>query len=182
VLPAIIEERRESRELHIWCAASSSGQEPYTVAMVIRERFPQLSAWNASILATDISPTMLARTKEGVYSQLEVNRGLDGARLARHFEQSGRDWRARRELRALVKTRALNLIEPFPTLPRLDLVFLRNVLIYFDAATKTRILDKVRRVMSPTGWLFLGAAESTLMLDVGFKREHFGPSVVYRPR
>lgn len=182
VLPDLIERRRPQRSLRIWCAASSSGQEPYSILMVIRHYFPELVNWDIRILATDISVEMLDRTRTGVYSQLEVNRGLPAQMLVRFFEKDGLNWRVKQTLRDDVDVRQLNLATAWPALSDMDVVFLRNVLIYFDLETKRHILGKVRRIIRPDGYLFLGGAETTLNVDEAFGRHDRAVSGCYTLR
>jgi chemotaxis protein methyltransferase CheR len=182
VLPELIRARGAQRQLSIWSAACSSGQEPYSLAMLIRHRFPQLSRWNVRIVASDLSAEMLGRAAAGRYSQMEVNRGLPAPLLVRYFRRDGQHWQIADEVRQMVEFRAMNLIQPWAPLPPLDVVFLRNVLIYFDVATKRQILAQVRRVLRPDGYLFLGAAETTLNVDDAFERVPIGPAVSYRLR
>jgi chemotaxis protein methyltransferase CheR len=166
----------------IWCAASSSGQEPYTIAMVLNEKFPELVAQRrVRILATDLSPTMVQRTREGRYSQFEVNRGLPARYLVRYFQQDGKDWVINKDIRAMVESRTLNLVEPWAGLPRCDVVMIRNVLIYFSLDTKRAILGRIRKeVLTPGGFLFLGASETTLNVDDAYTRRDFGKSFCYQ--
>ena len=180
VIPDVLKRRAGQRELTIWCAASSSGQEPYTIAMTLREHFPELSTWTVRILGTDISSEMVRRSKEGKYGQLEVNRGLPAALLLKHFEKRGMDWQVKPELQRWCEFRELNLIEPWGPLPRMDIVFLRNVLIYFDVQTKRTILDNVQKVLQPWGYLFLGGAETVINLGDGFERVPVERSGAYR--
>ncbi|HWA16463.1 MAG TPA: protein-glutamate O-methyltransferase CheR [Gemmatimonadales bacterium] len=170
VIPEVMKRRAAQRELTIWCAASSSGQEPYTIAMTLREHFPELTTWTVRILGTDISSEMVRRSKEGRYGQLEVNRGLPAPLLLKHFEKRGMDWQVKPDLQRWCEFRELNLIEPWGPLPRMDVVFLRNVLIYFDVNTKRAILDNVQKVLHPWGYLFLGGAETVINLGEGFER------------
>jgi chemotaxis protein methyltransferase CheR len=180
LLPELIQGRATQRELSIWCAASSSGQEPYSIAMLIREHFPVLAGWKVRILGTDLSGEMVERARQGRYSQLEVNRGLPAPLLVKYFRRQGLEWQLSDEIRGMVEYRELNLNEPWPTLPPADLVFLRNVLIYFDVDTKRTILGRVRRVLRPDGYLFLGGAETTMNLDDAYQRVPIGRAVCYR--
>ena len=182
VLPALVTARSAERRLSIWCGASSSGQEPYSLTMLLKDALAAHPGWTASLLATDISQQMLDRTKAGVYSQLEVNRGLPVAMLVRHFDKVGTQWQVKPELRAMVRTRPLNLAVPFPPLGQFDVVFLRNVLIYFDAPMKRAVLQRVRQVMRPDGYLFLGGAETTLGIDDAFERVVLDRATAYRLR
>ncbi len=171
VLPKLIAARAALRTLSIWCAASSSGQEPYSIAMILRDRFAgALAGWKVSITATDISAEMIARAKAGIYSPIEVGRGLPAPLLARWFLREGADWRIRDDLRAMVAFRELNLLDPWPIAQGVDVLFCRNVLIYFDDDTKRRLLGRMHDLLRPDGWLFLGGAETTLGLDDRFAR------------
>jgi chemotaxis protein methyltransferase CheR len=182
LLPELIESRSTERSIKIWSAACSSGQEPYTIAMLIRENFPALAAWNVSILGTDLSTEVLDRAREGRYAQLEVNRGLPAPLLVKYFEHHGASWVVKPDVKRAVEFRPMNLIMPWPSLPRFDFVFLRNVLIYFDRATKHQILERVRSVLRPDGYLFLGAAESTLNVHDGYERVALERAGCYRLR
>lgn len=182
LLPELITRRSAQRRLSIWSAACSSGQEPYTVAMILADRFAQLRDWDVRILATDISTEMLERARTGRYSQLEMNRGLPAVRLVRHFTRAGTGWEASAALRAAVEFRQLNLVEPWPAMASMDVVLLRNVLIYFSVATKREVLARLRRVLRPDGFLILGGAETTLGLDEHFERLQTGTGSCYRLR
>lgn len=182
VLPALLSARSATRRLDVWCGASSSGQEPYSIAMVLHEELERHPGWSAQVLATDINEEMLARTRQGLYSQLEVNRGLPIALLMKHFERQGTQWQAKDYLRRLVRTQPLNLAEAFPRMGPFDVVFLRNVLIYFDPEVKRAVLDRVRAVLRPDGFLFLGGSETTLTIDGTWERLSLGSSTAYRPR
>jgi chemotaxis protein methyltransferase CheR len=182
VLPELIARRVAERELSIWCGASSSGQEPYSLAMLIRENFPQWASWKIRILSTDLSTDILSRAREGRYSQLEVNRGLPANLLVKHFQKRGCDWYLRDEIRQMVEFQVLNLAGAWPFLPPMDIIMLRNVLIYFGVVTKKEILAKIRRVLKPDGYLFLGAAETTFSIDDSFERVAFERATCYRIR
>lgn len=170
VLPELIRARRERRELNIWCAAAASGQEPYSIAILLKEHFPELMTWKLNFLGTDISKAMLQRSIEGRYSQLEVNRGLPAHLLLKYFHQEGSWWRLDQQVRNLVTFSQLNIAAAWPPMPRWDLVFLRNVMIYFDKSVKQNILGQLRRTLQPDGYLVLGAAETTLNLDDSYRR------------
>jgi len=182
VLPDLIARRSAERALSIWCAASSSGQEPYSVSMLIRENFPQLSSWKIHILATDLSTDILARAREGRYSQLEVNRGLPASFLVKYFQKRGCDWYLRDDIRNMVDYQILNLSNVWPALPPMDIVMIRNVLIYFGIETKKEILAKTRRILKPDGYFFLGGAETTFSLDHSYERAQFERATCYRIR
>ena len=182
ILPELVERRARERTLRIWSAACSSGQEPYTLVMLLREHFPALAAWRIEILGTDLSSEVLDRAREGRYAQLEVNRGLPAAMLVKYFEHQGASWVVKPDLKRNVEFRVMNLVAPWPTMRAFDLVFLRNVLIYFDRPTKQQILERVKGVLRPDGYLFLGAAETTLNVHDGYERVALERAGCYRLR
>jgi len=181
ILPELCKARASAHRLAIWSAACSSGQEPYSIAMSVLDHPLITSDWQVDILATDINEEILERAQRAKYSQLEVNRGLPVTMLVRHFERAETDWRVVAPVRNMVRFKQLNISESFD-LPQMDVVFLRNVLIYFDSATKSQVLQRVRRILRPDGYLFLGGAETTLGLDDGFDRVSAGSCTVYRHR
>ncbi len=170
VLPKLIELRRPQRQLNIWCAASSSGQEPYSIAMLLKEYFPDLAGWQINLTATDISHEMLQRSRAGRYSQLEVNRGLPTTLLLKWFRQEGGVWEIDEQIRRMMTFKPMNLAQPWPAMPVWDLVFLRNVMIYFDNDVKKTILGRVSHSLGDDGYLVLGGAETTFGLDNSFQR------------
>lgn len=180
IVPEMLTLRAAAKALNIWSAACSSGQELYSIAMLLREHFPQLANWNVQLVGTDLSEVILERAREGKFSQVEVNRGLPAPLLLKYFDRDGMTWQIRPEVRAKATFTKLNLIERWPALPKMDIVFLRNVLIYFSPETKKEILRKVRQAMSPQSVLFLGAAETTMGLDSSFERIEADRSVFYR--
>lgn len=180
ILPGIIEKRAAARKLSIWSAACSTGQEPFSLAMLLREHFPQLRDWTISILATDLSPTVLKVAAEARYSQFEVNRGLPAIYLVKYFTQRQDRWCLKDDLRNMVEFRPMNLVQPWPLMPTFDLVLIRNVMIYFDIETKKSILRKIRGCLLPHGFLFLGTAETTINLDPAYQPVSFDKTVVYR--
>lgn len=180
VIPEVMKRRATERRLNIWCAACSSGQEPYTVAMTLMEHFPQLASWTVKITATDLSGEMVAKSRAGKYGQIEVNRGLPAHLLVKYFEKKGMEWQVKPEVQRWCEFRELNLIESWGPLPAMDVVFLRNVLIYFDVETKRAILGNVRKVLQPWGYLFLGGAETTINLGDVFERVQFDKAGCYR--
>ena len=181
LLPGLLA-RRTSQQLSIWSAACSSGQEPYTIAMMLRESFPRLASWKVEILATDLSPTMIAKARQGLYGKIEVNRGLPLPLLSKYFTQQGADYQVGDELRQMVTFREQNLAGPWPAMGPFDVVFLRNVLIYFDVETKRSILSRVLRLLRPDGYLLLGAAETPLNLEERFERLQIDRAGCYRIR
>jgi chemotaxis protein methyltransferase CheR len=182
VLPPLVAARSTVRRLNIWSAACASGQEPYSIALVLREQFLELADWNIRLLATDISGEMIARARAGQYNEVEVSRGLSRPLLEKYFFRRGGHWEIREEIRRMVEFREMNLAERWSSLPSMDIIFMRNVLIYFDVETKKAILDQVRRVLCPDGRLFLGAGETTLTLDTAFERVSLGRTECYRLR
>jgi chemotaxis protein methyltransferase CheR len=154
--------------LRIWSAAASSGQEAYSLAMIVAEAAPSLSGRQVEILGTDISREQLARAREGLYSQFEVQRGLPVQSLVRHFRKEGTSWRISDALREMVSFREWNLLEDIRPLGKFDVVYCRNVLIYFDGPTKTRVLDAIAAQLAPDGLLYLGGAETVIGLTDRF--------------
>jgi chemotaxis protein methyltransferase CheR len=148
--------------------------------MVISEHFPELANWNIRILGTDLSDAVLTRAKAGAFKQLEVNRGMPAALLLKYFERRGTEWLVNPEIKNRVEFRRMNLIEPWPPLPRFDIVFLRNVLIYFDLETKRDLLDRTYRTLDPEGFMFLGGAETTINVDDRFQRAFVQSAGCYR--
>ena len=180
LLPEIRTKNAARKSLNIWSAACSTGQEIYSVAMHLREHFPELASWKVQLVGTDLSDEVLAKAKAAKFSQIEVNRGLPAALLVKNFQRQGMLWELRPEIRNMATFTKLNLIERWPVLPCMDIVFLRNVLIYFAPETKRMILENIRKVMAPRGVLFLGAAETTMGLDAAFERIQSDNSVFYR--
>ncbi len=182
VLPALIATRSASRVIRIWCAAASTGQEPYSLAMTVKEMERELVGWRFDILATDISNEVLERARVGVYSQFEVQRGLPIQLLIKYFTQVGELWQIAPEVRAMVKFQQLNLLSDFSHLGYFDLILCRNVLIYFDQETKIDLLDRLARVIASDGYLVLGGAETVVGLTdrfriVGDKHGLYAPSL-----
>lgn len=170
LLPELVERRRAQRRLTIWSAACSTGQEPYSLAMLVLDSFPELDSWRIEILASDISHDAVTRARTGRYSQLEVQRGLQPATLTEHFTRDGSDWIVSDRVRSMVRFGTVNLVGSWDQVPPADIVMLRNVMIYFDHETKRQILGRVHQQLRPDGYLFLGNAETTLNVDDGFVR------------
>jgi chemotaxis protein methyltransferase CheR len=180
VIPELIKARSATRSLKVWSAACSSGQEPYSLAMVMQDAMPL--GWNSEILATDISTEMLKRAEAGTFTQLEVNRGLPAPLLVRYFERVGAHWKVSSSLRNHVSFKRLNLAAPLPNMGPFDVIFIRNVLIYFDVETKRSVLQQVSNLLRSDGWLFLGSAETTIGIDDRFERVVAGRTSAYRLR
>jgi len=178
ILPELIAARAAERRLSIWSAAASSGQELYSVAMTLLD--VSLTGWNLRLLGTDLSLQILERAVRGRYLQLEVNRGLPAQYLVKYFRRVGLDWQLNDEVRRMCEFRQFDLRSSAASLGKFDIVFCRNVLIYFDHITKTKILNEIARTLYPGGYLFLGTAETILNLQVPFERLTIGPTVVYR--
>lgn len=182
VIPDIMARRSSVKRLTIWCAASSTGQEPYTLAIMLREHFPELRNWNVTFIASDLSLDVLQRASLGRYSQLEINRGLAANLLVKYFKKQGLEWEVVPEIRKMIEFKQINLLETWPVPPQIDVVFIRNVLIYFNTETKKQILGRIRGLLRPDGYLFLGAAETTLNIDEQFERTPYEKSGAYQPR
>ncbi len=169
IMPALIAARSSSRRIRIWCAAAATGQEPYTLAICLKEMGRELKGWRVDILATDLSTEVLEKAKSGIYSQFEVQRGLPVLMLIKYFTQVGETWQIAPEIRSMVKFQPFNLLNDFAHLGAFDVVFCRNVLIYFDQETKIAVLDRLARVTERDGFLALGAAETVIGLTGAFK-------------
>jgi chemotaxis protein methyltransferase CheR len=182
ILPALVAERAAARTLHIWCAACSTGQEPYSLAMVLRESQPALEGWDIRIIASDISRSVLARARAGRYTQFEVNRGLPAHLLVKYFDQQGTTWEIRPEIRRMVEFREMNLIHPWVDIPAMHLILMRNVMIYLDVATKKTILGRVGQLLDPGGYLLLGGAETTSTIDPSFEPASLDGAMCFRRR
>ncbi len=180
IMPEVIKARAGKRSLRIWCAAGSTGQEPYSLAMCLKEMGAALTGWRVEIIATDLSQEVLEKAKSGIYSQFEVQRGLPIQMLMKYFKQNGETWQINPELRAMIQHRQLNLLHDFAQLGTFDVIFCRNVLIYFDQDTKINIFNRLARQIEPDGFLVLGAAETVVGLTDTFRPipEKRG---VYRP-
>lgn len=169
LIPDLMTAHATDRRITFWSAACSTGQEPYSVAMLLREYFPQLQGWNIRFIASDLSSDVLARAIRGCYSQVEVNRGLPAKFLVKYFSKQGDAWQIQDEIRRMIEFRELNLTETWSFLPKIDVIFMRNVLIYFNQETKRKILGKIAPLLPPYGYLFLGSAETTLNIVEEFE-------------
>jgi chemotaxis protein methyltransferase CheR len=180
LMPALLEARARERSIRIWCSAAATGQEPYSLAMILKDMGGALNGWRIEILGTDISSNALEKAKAGLYSQFEVQRGLPIQSLVKYFTQAGEQWQIAPELRAMVTYRHFNLLQDFQAFGSFDIVFCRNVLIYFEQPTKAAVLNRLARHMRHDGYLILGAAETVVGLTTAFRpmSDHRG---VYAP-
>ena len=169
IMPALLASRRISRSIRIWCSAASTGQEPYSLAMCLKEMEREIAGWRIEILATDLGNEVLEKARAGIYTQFEVQRGLPIQVLIKHFSQIGELWQIAPNIRAMVKYRQLNLLNDFRQIGIFDLVFCRNVLIYFDQDTKIDVLNRLAEITAPDGYLVLGAAETVVGLTDRFR-------------
>jgi chemotaxis protein methyltransferase CheR len=169
IMPALLTAREGSRRIRIWCAAASTGQEPYSLAIMLKEMGRALMGWRIEIVASDISTGVLEKAKSGIYSQFEVQRGLPALMLIKYFSQVGETWQIAPELRGMVKFLPFNLLHDFSKLGPFDVVFCRNVLIYFDQPTKAGVLDRIAEVTEQDGYLVLGGAETVVGLTNCFR-------------
>jgi len=169
ILPQLVPARSNRRALRIWSAASSTGQEPYSIAMCLREFGPALSGWRIEIVATDLSQEVLEKSKAGIYSQFEVQRGLPIQMLVKYFKQTGELWQLNADIRGMVQHKQLNLLHDFSGLGKFDIIFCRNVLIYFDQDTKIRIFERLSKMLEADGTLMLGAAETVVGISDAFR-------------
>jgi len=184
-LPEVIDGKQGtpfSKRLRIWSAACSTGQEPYSIAMVLHELLPDITTWDITITATDISDAAIRQASEGLYAEHEIRRGMPDQLLARYFDRRGNGYKVRDELRALVAFRQMNLLGPFGAIGPFDIVFCRNVAIYFDAHTRRDLFNKVAAALTPGGFLFVGSSESLSDLGPEFKPQHHCGAVLYQPR
>lgn len=182
IIPQIMLDRAKDKTLSIWSNACSSGQEIYSIAMLLQEHFPSLLNWKVRLIASDISTQILARAKEGIFNAHEVTRGLPAAYLSKYFTKHADGWKISDRIRNSIEFIPVNLVQSWPThLNSIDVVLLRNVLIYFSPESKEEILNRIRRVIRPEGYLFLGGAETTMKLNVRFERTTIGPASCYRP-
>jgi chemotaxis protein methyltransferase CheR len=169
IMPEVIKARAGRRSLRIWCAAGSTGQEPYSLAMCLKEMSAALNGWRVEIVATDLSQEVLEKARAGIYSQFEVQRGLPIQMLVKYFKQAGETWQINPDVRAMVQHRQLNLLHDFSQFGTFDVIFCRNVLIYFDQDTKIGIFNRLARQIEPDGFLVLGAAETVVGLTDTFR-------------
>lgn len=169
VLPYFAANPRAGKRLRIWCAASSSGQEPYSLAMLLKEEAAKMPGWTYEIVATDISLEILEQAKQGLYTQFEVQRGLPITHLMKYFTQQGEKWQLNQDIRGMIQFKYFNLLESMASLGKFDVIFCRNVLIYFDQQTKGNVLDRMATQCADDGFLFLGGAETVIGITDNFK-------------
>lgn len=181
ILPRLIERRMEQRRLRIWSAASSTGQEAYSLAMLIAEHFPIVAGWDVKIIGTDISQYVIDYARRGRYRRLEVNRGLPARMLLKYLVRDGEEWMISDRIRSMCEFQYANLCETLPKLPVFDLVMLRNVLLYFPPQDRSYLFKDVYRLMAPDGWLVLGNAEQAEDSSDLFEVEFASNSYCYRP-
>lgn len=168
MLPALLKARAATRRLRIWCAAASTGQEPYSLAMILKEKAALVKDWKIDIVGTDLSNEVLARAKAGLYSQFEVQRGLPIQMLVKYFAKDKDQWRIKDDIRAMVQYQTMNLLDGFVGMGAFDIIYCRNVLIYFDEATKRNILERMALLLPADGYLLLGAAETVVGLTTAY--------------
>ncbi len=180
IIPEMIERNAAKKSLKFWSAACSTGQEPYSISMIINEHFPALANWQVSITATDISKQAISKGMAGRFTQVEVNRGLPITLLIKYFKQQGAFWVVNEKLKRPMRFKQMNLMGPFIGINGMDIVLCRYVLIYFDHDTKKQILEKIVKVMNPGGYLLLGATETPVGLPPSMKRKSFGRSVCWQ--
>jgi chemotaxis protein methyltransferase CheR len=169
MMPSLLKARAAQRRIRIWCAAASTGQEPYSLSMILKEMAAQVAGWRIEIIATDLSNEVLEKARAGLYSQFEVQRGLPIQMLMKYFTQAGETWQISPEIKAMVQYRPLNLLFDFTHLGQFDIIFCRNVLIYFDQPTKVDVLERMARMTEYDGYLVLGAAETVVGLTEVYK-------------
>jgi chemotaxis protein methyltransferase CheR len=181
ILPRLIEERAKERRLRIWSAASSTGQEAYSIAMLIAEHFPQIAHWDVKIIGTDISRQVVEYAQRGRYRRLEVNRGLPARMLLKYFVREDEEWEVSARIRSMCEFQYANLCASLPPLAVFDLVMLRNVLLYFSQNDRSILFDDVYRKMDPNGYLVLGNAEQAEDSTDLFEVEFAANCYFYRP-
>ncbi len=182
LLPQLMKTNKASKTLRIWSAACSSGQEAYTLAILLREMKSVFQGWKVEIIATDISESVLKQAKSGVYSQHEVQRGLSTHQLLQNFTQEGLAWKVKPEIKEMIQFRKLNILSSFSSIGEVDIVFCRNILIYFDSKTKKDVIHRITNLLSPEGVLFLGSAEALLGIGTSLVRVDSKKVVYYRKK
>jgi chemotaxis protein methyltransferase CheR len=181
ILPQLIRRRQQARRLRFWCPAAGAGQEPYSIALAIRERFPELAEWDISILASDATPAQIERGVAASYSQVEVSQGLPTPVLLKRFARVDGRWRLKDEIRSLVRFAEIDLRATWPELETMDAIFMRNVLVYFGTTVRRPLLARLRTVLAGDGYLFLGSADADALMDQRFTRMQDEKSGFYQP-
>ncbi len=180
VIPELMQAKKDVKRLKFWSAACSTGQEPYSIAMILREHFQALNNWRVEIIASDISQQAINKGKEGRFTQVEVNRGLPIQLLIKYFKQNGAFWIVDSKLKNMIRFKKVNLMGPFIGISGIDVIMCRYVLIYFDQKTKKGILEKLVKTLNPGGYLFLGATETPVGLPPSMKRKTFGRATCWQ--
>jgi chemotaxis protein methyltransferase CheR len=182
VLPDLLKRRVRTKRLRIWCAACAAGQEPFSVAMVLDDLKLRAQGWTVDIVATDISSEMIERAEQGLYTHFEAQRGLPIRRLIENFTQEGSNWRISEPLRRMVTFRQFNLLDSYGWLDEIDVVFCRNVLMYFDNKNKAGVLDRMSEILAPDGYLILGPVETAQGHSSEFVPVDGVPGIFVKPR
>lgn len=182
IVREVMEKRASRKSLTIWSAASSTGQEAYSIGIVLREYFPELADWNVKIIGTDICDRVIQKARSATYTQFEVNRGLPARLLVKHFNRKGLEWQLKPEIQKMVEFRKMNLFDTWPIYQKIDLVFIRNVLIYFDVAQKQKLLKRVHQSMANDGCMFLGNGETIVGLNAPFTTKIVGKATCFLPK
>jgi chemotaxis protein methyltransferase CheR len=180
IMPKLLDKLAAKKKLRVWCAAASTGQEPYSIAMTLLDTFPQLLSWDIKIQATDICSVALEKAKKGEYTQFEVNRGLPVQLLTKYFSQAGLKWKIKDSLKSIIQYQEMNLLSSWSIIEPCDVIFMRNVLIYFDEATKRSIMKSIPKVLTPEGYITLGGSEAIIDPEVKFERQTYAGAVFYR--
>jgi chemotaxis protein methyltransferase CheR len=180
IIPDLIKKRESIKRLKVWSAACACGQEPYSFAILLLEHFPLLKNWQIDLIGSDISTQVISYAQQGLFKRCEVDRGLSTELLNKYFSHKNSRWKIRSDIRDMVTFQQLNLVKPWPYLPLMDIVLLRNVLMYFDDMTKENILKNIHGIMEPDGYLITGATENPSFMEKYFIKERIGKTVVYR--
>ncbi len=180
IIPELIEKKKMERGLNIWSAACSTGQEAYSLAMIINELSHNFYQWDIKIYASDISKEVIEKAEKGLYNQIEINRGMPQAMLSKYFRNENDYWKIKDEIKKMVNFMQVNLVCQWPNLPRQDIIFLRHVLIYFDLHTRREIFDKIKKILNPDGYLILGVGETTNNIHDSFESVHIDKTICYR--
>lgn len=179
ILPDLLSKKSSEKRLNIWCAAASSGQEPYTIAMILKDQNELLKGWSINFVASDISETILERAKNGIYNQFEINRGLPIHYLVKYFDKIGSNWQIKKEIRDMVNFKKINLMSSW-SFSTMDIIFIRNVLIYFGVDTKKDIFKRLEKTLHPDGYFFLGGSETILGIESEFERISINKAPCYQ--